>query len=221
MKHNRKKTKSNTFKDNKKYRGSNFIQNQITNNNTNNNYSRLKISRNEQIIRKKLNFAEEGTLKDDISPIINKTLNKNLDKIKDKLMQDSKTRINKESKKDIRPDSKFKNKNINISDSFPNNNSFIQSDIEEIKSIFDIKDLKKNGINTHYLETSNLFDNSEEKEKEKEKEKEEQKEEISIKDLDPKIKDVLILFVLSSDYYELLVEERAKNAFNFSKKNKK
>lgn len=210
MKPIRKMKKSNTYKDTQKSRGSNFIQNQITNNN---NYSRIKNSRNEQISRKKLNFDEEGNLKEDASPIINKTISKNLDKIKDKLMQDSKNRIKKESKKDIRPDSKFKNKNINISDSFPNNNSFIQSDIEEIKSIFDPKDLKKNGINAHYLETSNLFDNSEEKEKEK--------EEISIKDLDPKIKDVLILFVLSSDYYELLVQERAKNAFNFSKKNKK
>ena len=44
------------------------------------------------------------------------------------------------------------------------------------------------------------------------------KEEITINDLDPKIKDVTILFVLSSNYYELLVQERAKKAFNFAKK---
>ena len=197
-------TKSHTFKDNEIPSGNNFIQNHMTNNN---NYSRLKNSRNEQINKKKMNFGEEGNLKESMSPISNKTSNKNLDKIKDKFRQDSRNRKQKESKKDVRQDSKHKN--INISDSFPNNNSFIQSDIEEIKSIFDPKDLKKNGINSQYLETSNLFENSEEK------------EEISLKDLDPKIKDVLILFVLSSDYYELLVQERAKKAFNFSKKNKK
>ena len=194
-------TKSHTFKDNEIPSGNNFIQNHMTNNN---NYSRLKNSRNEQINKKKMNFGEEGNLKESMSPISNKTSNKNLDKIKDKFRQDSRNRKQKESKKDVRQDSKHKN--INISDSFPNNNSFIQSDIEEIKSIFDPKDLKKNGINSQYLETSNLFENSEEK------------EEISLKDLDPKIKDVLILFVLSSDYYELLVQERAKKAFNFSKK---
>ena len=60
------------------------------------------------------------------------------------------------------------------------------------------------------MDSSYLFDNSQDK----------KKEEISIKDLDPKIKDVLILFVLSSNYYELLVQERAKKAFNFIKKNK-
>ena len=204
MRPNRKMTKSHTFKDNEIPSGNNFIQNHMTNNN---NYSRLKNSRNEQINKKKMNFGEEGNLKESMSPISNKTSNKNLDKIKDKFRQDSRNRKQKESKKDVRQDSKHKN--INISDSFPNNNSFIQSDIEEIKSIFDPKDLKKNGINSQYLETSNLFENSEEK------------EEISLKDLDPKIKDVLILFVLSSDYYELLVQERAKKAFNFSKKNKK
>ena len=112
-------------------------------------------------------------------PISDKVDNKNLDKFKEKVRQDIIKNIKKkESKKDVRPDSKPKN--INISDSFPNNNSFIQSDIEEIKSIFDPKDLKKNGINSHSLEASKLFENSEEK------------EEISLKDLDPKIKDVLI-----------------------------
>ena len=160
-----------------------------------------------RLIKKKLNFAEEGNLKEDMSPISNKASYKNLDKFKEKLRQDIKNIKKKESKSDSRPDSK--RKNINISDSFPYNNSFIQSDIEEIKSIFDIKDLKKNGINSNSLETSNSLENSE------------GKEEISLKDLDPNIKEVLILFVLSSDYYELLVEERAKNAFNFSKKNKK
>ena len=45
-------------------------------------------------------------------------------------------------------------------------------------------------------------------------------EEIALKDLDPKIKDVLILFVLSNEYYELLVKERAKKAFKFNYKNK-
>ena len=186
-------TKSNTFK------GSN---------NTNNDDNRLRNSKNEQINKKKLNLAEEGNIKESMVPISDKANNKNLDKFKEKVRQDIIKNIKKkESKKDVRPDSKPKN--INISDSFPNNNSFIQSDIEEIKSIFDPKDLKKNGINSHSLEASKLFENSEEK------------EEISLKDLDPKIKDVLILFVLSSDYYELLVQERAKKAFNFSKKNKK
>ena len=43
-------------------------------------------------------------------------------------------------------------------------------------------------------------------------------EEISLKDLDPRIKEVLILFVLSNDYYQLLVQERAKKAFKFKVK---
>ena len=208
MRTDQKLTKSNNYKDNKMSQGSKLIQNQINNNNnTNNNYTGLKNSRNEQINKKKLNFAEEGNLKEDMSPISNKASYKNLDKFKEKLRQDIKNIKKKESKSDSRPDSK--RKNINISDSFPYNNSFIQSDIEEIKSIFDIKDLKKNGINSNSLETSNSLENSE------------GKEEISLKDLDPNIKEVLILFVLSSDYYELLVQERAKKAFNFSKKNKK
>ena len=100
-----------------------------------------------------------------------------------------------------------KQKNIFNSDSFPNNNSFVDSDIDEIKSIFDSNDLKKNGVSEKHINESNFFDNSQEK-----------KDQISLKDLDPKIKDVLILFVLSSDYYELLVQERAKKAFDFSKK---
>ena len=100
-----------------------------------------------------------------------------------------------------------KEKNIFNSDSFPNNNSFVDSDIDEIKSIFDSNDLKKNGVSEKHINESNFFDNSQEK-----------KDQISLKDLDPKIKDVLILFVLSSDYYELLVQERAKKAFDFSKK---
>ena len=47
------------------------------------------------------------------------------------------------------------------------------------------------------------------------------KDDITINDLDPKIKDVTILFVLSSNYYELLAQEKAKRAFKFSKKNNK
>ena len=35
--------------------------------------------------------------------------------------------------------------------------------------------------------------------------------------LDPRIKEILILFVLSNDYYQLLVQERAKKAFKFNK----
>ena len=154
MRTDQKLTKSNNYKDNKMSQGSKLIQNQINNNNnTNNNYTGLKNSRNEQINKKKLNFAEEGNLKEDMSPISNKASYKNLDKFKEKLRQDIKNIKKKESKSDSRPDSK--RKNINISDSFPYNNSFIQSDIEEIKSIFDIKDLKKNGINSNSLETSN------------------------------------------------------------------
>ena len=94
------------------------------------------------------------------------------------------------------------------SDEIPNTNSFIQSDIDEIKSIFNQNDLKNNLINDKYIDTSNLFDNSEDI----------KKEEITINDLDPKIKDITILFILSSNYYELLVQERAKKAFNFAKK---
>ena len=100
-----------------------------------------------------------------------------------------------------------KQKNIFNSDSFPNNNSFVDSDIDEIKSIFDSNDLKKNGVSEKHIDESNFFDNSQEK-----------KDQISLKDLDPKIKDVLILFVLSSDYYELLVQERAKKHLIFQKK---
>ena len=43
------------------------------------------------------------------------------------------------------------------------------------------------------------------------------KNEISLKDLDPRIKEILILFVISNDYYQLLVQERAKKAFKFNK----
>ena len=98
-----------------------------------------------------------------------------------------------------------------ISDDFPNSNSFLQSDIEEIKSIFNPNDLKINENDDKFFDSSNLFENSQDNKK---------KEEITLKDLDPKIKEVLILFVLSSNYYELLVQERAKKAFNFLKKYK-
>ena len=94
-----------------------------------------------------------------------------------------------------------------------NNNSFTQSDIDEFKNIFNQNDLKNNdGINNKSYDSSNLFEGSDDINK---------KDEITLKDLDPKIKEVLILFVLSNDYYQLLVQERAKKAFKFNKVKKK
>ena len=99
--------------------------------------------------------------------------------------------------------------NINSED-FINVNSFMQGDIEEIKNIFEHDGLQISSINSKIKEPSILLENSEEDKT--------TKKEISLKDLDPKIRDVTILFVLSSNYYELLVQERAKKAFNFNKK---
>ena len=98
--------------------------------------------------------------------------------------------------------------NINSED-FINVNSFMQGDIEEIKNIFEHDGLQISSINSKIKEPSILLENSEEDKT--------TKKEISLKDLDPKIRDVTILFVLSSNYYELLVQERAKKAFKFNK----
>ena len=103
---------------------------------------------------------------------------------------------------DIKKNEK-KGKNYVKNEFIENNNSFIQSDIDEIKTIFNQTDLKTNEIN----DSSNLL--------EKSKDIQGKKDEITINELDPNIKDILILFVLSSNYYELLVKEKAKKAFNF------
>ena len=90
-------------------------------------------------------------------------------------------------------------------------NSFIESDIDELKNIFNQNDLKiNNEIDNKSYESSKLFEGSEDNNL--------KNEEISLKDLDPRIKEVLILFVLSNDYYQLLVQERAKKAFKFKVK---
>ena len=90
-------------------------------------------------------------------------------------------------------------------------NSFIESDIDEFKNIFNQSELKnQNEMNTKSYESSKLFEGSEDNNL--------KNEEISLKDLDPRIKEVLILFVLSNDYYQLLVQERAKKAFKFKVK---
>ena len=97
-------------------------------------------------------------------------------------------------------------------DFFQNNNSFSESDIDEFKNIFNQNDLKNNEINNKSYDSSHFFEASEDNNY--------KKDDITLKDLDPKIKDVLILFVLSKDYYQLLVQERAKKAFKFNKKKK-
>ena len=90
-------------------------------------------------------------------------------------------------------------------------NSFIESDIDEFKNIFNQSELKnQNEMNNKSYESSKLFECSEDNNL--------KNEEISLKDLDPRIKEVLILFVLSNDYYQLLVQERAKKAFKFKVK---
>ena len=90
-------------------------------------------------------------------------------------------------------------------------NSFIESDIDELKNIFNQNDLKiNNEIDNKSYESSKLFEGSEDNNS--------KKNEISLKDLDPRIKEILILFVLSNDYYQLLVQERAKKAFKFKVK---
>ena len=102
---------------------------------------------------------------------------------------------------------------INNNDFIVHNNSFTESDIDEFKNIFNQNDLKNNNaVNNKSYDSSNLFEGSDDINK---------KDEITLKDLDPKIKEVLILFVLSNDYYQLLVQERAKKAFKFNKVKKK
>ena len=106
----------------------------------------------------------------------------------------------------------FKEKNAiegnKLNDKFiSNNNSFTESDIDEIKNIFNHNDLRNNIITNKSYNSSNLFDGSEDINK---------IDEIELKELDPKIKDVLLLFVLSNEYYKLLVKERAKKAFKFN-----
>ena len=100
----------------------------------------------------------------------------------------------------------------NDKDFILNDNSINESDIDEFKNIFNQNDLKNDnnkGINNKSYDSSNLFEGSEDNNF--------KKEEITLKDLDPKIKEVLILFVLSNDYYQLLVQERAKKAFKSNK----
>ena len=106
-------------------------------------------------------------------------------------------------------DNKLENQ-IKNNDFIANNNSFIESDTDEFKNIFNQSDLQNNNfINNKSYDSSNLFEGSEDNNL--------KKDEITLKDLDPKIKEVLILFVLSNDYYQLLVQERAKKAFKFNK----
>ena len=120
-------------------------------------------------------------------------------------MSQSKNQKNLNYKKD----DKKGEKQIKNNDFVVNNNSFTESDIDEFKNIFNQNDLKNNdAINNKSYDSSNLFEGSEDINK---------KGEITLKDLDPKIKEVLILFVLSNDYYQLLVQERAKKAFRFNK----
>lgn len=110
-------------------------------------------------------------------------------------------------------ENKFQNEQNELNQDFIlNNNSFTESDIDEFKNIFNQNDLKNNEKINKSIDTSNLFEGSEDNNL--------KNEEIALKDLDPKIKDVLILFVLSNEYYELLVKERAKKAFKFNYKNK-
>ena len=119
-----------------------------------------------------------------------------------------------ENKQNFNKKAKYRNENQARNNEFIlNNNSLTESDIDEFKSIFNQNDLKNNnGINMKSYDSSNLFDGSEDNNY--------KKDEITLKDLDPKIKEVLILFVLSNDYYQLLVQERAKKAFKFNKKKK-
>ena len=176
------KIRPNSFNKSNNEENSGLFKNK--NNNINENNKQLN-----QINKKYTNFLDDVNSNGDLTPI----------KIKNNIFNFKS--INKKEK-DI------KQKNMINSDEIPNTNSFIQSDIDEIKSIFNQNDLKNNLINDKYLDTTHLFENSEDM----------KKEEITINDLDPKIKDVTILFVLSSNYYELLVQERAKKAFNFAKK---
>ena len=176
------KIRPNSFNKSNNEENSGLFKNK--NNNINENNKQLN-----QINKKYTNFLDDVNSNGDLTPI----------KIKNNIFNFKS--INKKEK-DI------KQKNMINSDEIPNTNSFIQSDIDEIKSIFNQNDLKNNLINDKYLDTTHLFENSEDM----------KKEEITINDLDPKIKDITILFVLSSNYYELLVQERAKKAFNFAKK---
>ena len=168
----------NSFNKNNSEDNSGLFKNK--NNNINENNKQFN-----QMNKKYTNFLEDVNSNGDLTPIKIKNNNFNFKS------------INKKEKE-------IKQKNMINSDEIPNTNSFIQSDIDEIKSIFNQNDLKYD----KYLDTTHLFENSEDT----------KKEEITINDLDPKIKDVTILFILSSNYYELLVQERAKKAFNFIKK---
>ena len=196
MKVKRKKIYSKT--NNYKNKNNNINEKSYNNSSENSDWNNIdnfddNMKSNKHINNKKkdINFLEEPNNNGSLTPIKVKNNNINFNNINKK-------------EKEIKPI---------IYDEFLNSNSFIQSDIEEIKSIFNQNDLKTNPMNDKFIDTSNLFGNSEDTKI--------KKDEITINDLDPKIKDVTILFVLSSNYYELLVQERAKKAFNFSKKNKK
>ena len=157
------KIRPNSFNKSNNEENSGLFKNK--NNNINENNKQLN-----QINKKYTNFLDDVNSNGDLTPI----------KIKNNIFNFKS--INKKEK-DI------KQKNMINSDEIPNTNSFIQSDIDEIKSIFNQNDLKNNLINDKYLDTTHLFENSEDM----------KKEEITINDLDPKIKDVTILFVLSSN----------------------
>ena len=94
------------------------------------------------------------------------------------------------------------NQNDEINETFTDS-SFVNSDPEEIKNIFGKDGLK----NENDFDTSNFFENSIDNSQTK-------TEQINETDLDPNIKEVLILFVLNQKYYELLIQERAKKAFS-------
>ena len=66
-----------------------------------------------------------------------------------------------------------------------NNNSFSDSDIDEFRNIFNHNELRNNIITNKSYNSSNLFDGSEDINK---------NDEIELKELDPKIKDVLFLY---------------------------
>ena len=93
---------------------------------------------------------------------------------------------------------------------FPNDSSFVNSDPEEIRSIFGQVDLK----NENQSNSTNFFENSINSSQMK-------TEEINESDLDPNIKEVLLLFVLNQQYYELLIQEKAKKAFSIDPRKKK
>ena len=171
------------------------------NNNNNNSYTKGRINSPRKTNRRPIIVENSNDEKSNNFCLSNNEINSSLvNSLIDEEVKEKENNKYMEQKK-ISP-----NKNNEI---FPNESSFVNSDPEEIRSIFGQVGLK----NENELDTSNFLENSVESSQMK-------TEEINESDLDPNIKEVLLLFVLNQQYYELLIQERAKKAFSIDTRKK-